>query len=141
MKKIIYKTGTGIAIITPTRTIEDCMKDIPEGAEYKIINESEIPKDYPEFKGFMGLQTALNYDLTLNVARAKEIKKAKLRINREVFFKDLDNEKRDADILAAQGDTSALLTWAEKRKVLQDITKLVDSKKTIEEIKSVKLSI
>ena len=45
-QRIIYKTPDGgVAVIIPADTIEACMKDIPEGAEYAIVDESDIPSD------------------------------------------------------------------------------------------------
>lgn len=46
MPRIIYKTPDGgVAIIIPADTIEACMKDIPEGAEYAIVDAADIPED------------------------------------------------------------------------------------------------
>jgi len=46
MQRIIYKTADGgVAIIIPADTIEACMKDIPEGAEYTIVDAADIPED------------------------------------------------------------------------------------------------
>jgi hypothetical protein len=46
MQRIIYKTPDGgVAVIIPADTIEACMKDIPEGAEYAIVDVSDIPSD------------------------------------------------------------------------------------------------
>jgi hypothetical protein len=46
MKRIIYKTEEGgVAVIVPADTIEACMKDIPTGAEYHIVEDSEVPSD------------------------------------------------------------------------------------------------
>jgi len=143
MKKIIYKTKTGIAVITPSASairnkmpMEKIITDshIPEGSEFKIIDESEMPKDYSEFKGFEGLQSALNYDMTLDVERAKEIKKAKLRHERVPKFADLDKEYMLAD--ETQDDVKKADVIASKQR-LRDITKLVDSAKTISAIKKV----
>lgn len=45
MKRIIYKTTDGgVAVIIPADTIEPCMKDIPEGAEYAIVDAADIQK-------------------------------------------------------------------------------------------------
>jgi hypothetical protein len=45
-KRIIYQTPEGgIAVIVPASTIEACMKDIPEGAEYAIVDVADIPED------------------------------------------------------------------------------------------------
>ena len=46
MSRIIYKTPDGgVAVIVPADTIEACMKDIPEGAEYAIVDAADIPED------------------------------------------------------------------------------------------------
>ena len=45
-QRIIYKTPEGgVAVIIPATTIEACMKDIPEGAEYAIVDTADIPAD------------------------------------------------------------------------------------------------
>ena len=45
-QRIIYKTPEGgVAIIVPADTIEACMKDIPDGVEYAIVDASAIPTD------------------------------------------------------------------------------------------------
>ena len=44
--RIIYKTPDGgVAIIIPASTIEACIKDIPEGAEFSIVDTADIPSD------------------------------------------------------------------------------------------------
>ena len=46
MQRIIYKTPDGgVAVIIPADTIEACMKDIPEGAEFSIVDAADIPSD------------------------------------------------------------------------------------------------
>lgn len=114
--------------------IDLAMQAIPTGAEHKIVDSSEIPKDYSEFKGFEGLQSALNYDLTLDIPRAKEIKKAKLRYEREPLFIANDLKIRDANI---DKDTTALMEAITERDRLRDITLLVDPCKTISAIKKI----
>lgn len=48
-KRIIYPTGTGIAVIMPCDcglTIEQiAKKDVPPGVKYKIIDVADIPAD------------------------------------------------------------------------------------------------
>ena len=44
--RIIYKTEEGgVAVIVPADTIEACMIDIPEGAEFEIVEDSDVPSD------------------------------------------------------------------------------------------------
>jgi hypothetical protein len=53
MKRIIYKTADGgVAILVPTdeyletHTIEElAAKDVPAGAEFKIVDVSDLPTD------------------------------------------------------------------------------------------------
>ena len=53
MQRIIYKTdNNGVAVLIPTaewlesHTIEELAeKDVPAGAEFKIVDESDIPSD------------------------------------------------------------------------------------------------
>ncbi len=50
MKRIIYKTDNGVSIIAPspnwTGTMEElASKDVPQGAEYYIVDASTIPTD------------------------------------------------------------------------------------------------
>ncbi len=157
MKKIIYKTETGIAIIHPTKeglqkfNINGLAeKDIPriiDGKlsgwdfkamtyeeyldyplpEYKILDESEIPADRI-------FRNAWNYDLKEDILKSKEIWKNKLRIDREPLFIANDIVLRDASI---DGDTEKLNNGKIERDRLRDITTLVDNAKTIEEIKAV----
>lgn len=157
MKKIIYKTENGIAIIHPTkqfyeetlllisindskkkitRTVEEkaddiytyiAQKDVPEGCEYKIVNESEIPTD----RTFRG---AWDYGLKEDIPKSKEIWKNKLRSDREPLFTVNDIVLRDASI---DNDTEKLNAGKIERDRLRDITKLVDNANTIDEIKAV----
>ena len=60
MKKIIFPTKTGIAVITPTGELsvqETAKKDVPSGVKYKIIDDSNLPEDR-EFRN------AWEYDFT-----------------------------------------------------------------------------
>lgn len=137
MKVIVYIKDNEVFTAGIAKEIENlnpadiAKTTVPEECDYKIIDRSELPIDKLA-------QSCLNYDLTVNIDKAKEIKKNMLRIDREPLFVKLDDEKRDADtLLSIDGDNSGIIAWAEKRKVLQDITKLVDPCKTIEEIKAI----
>ena len=45
-QRIIYKTADGgVAVIVPAESVEAAMKDIPEGAEYQIVNTADVPSD------------------------------------------------------------------------------------------------
>lgn len=45
-KRIIYPLADGgVAIIVPAVSVEEAMKDIPAGVEYKIIDTADVPTD------------------------------------------------------------------------------------------------
>ena len=44
-RRIVYTRPEdgGVSIIVPTGTVEECIKDVPVGVEYQIIEGSELP--------------------------------------------------------------------------------------------------
>jgi len=45
-QRIIYPTDDGgVAVIIPAESVEAAMKDIPEGAEYQIVDTADVPSD------------------------------------------------------------------------------------------------
>jgi hypothetical protein len=46
--RIIYQTTDGVSVICPSPSVTDiefCIKDVPTGAKYKIVDTSEVPSD------------------------------------------------------------------------------------------------
>ncbi len=155
--KIVYKTENGISIITPTGTIEDCMKDIPlidiyedtaekiydEGtgefigyetrlietrqSEYKIIEDDQIPADRT-------FRNAWTYDLKEDIPKSKEIWKEKLRADRKPQLEILDVDYLKALEL---NDGVRMADIALRKQILRDLPSTVDNAKTIEEIKNI----
>jgi hypothetical protein len=74
--------------------------------------------------------------ITINMNKAKEITKQRLRYDREHLFEELDVQFQRT--LEIQGDTSAIV--AEKQR-LRDITKLVDQVTSLDELKNLKVNI
>ena len=72
--------------------------------------------------------------ITININKAKEIKKQSLRQERKPFLEEQDVAFQRA--LESGADTTAIV--AEKQR-LRDITNLVDSCTTVEEIKTVNI--
>ena len=82
MQKIVYKTETGIAIITPAHGIAGAMKDITKGAEYKIVDESELPQDRT-------YRNAWNYELKIDAAKKAKIDEERAKIKEKKEAPDL----------------------------------------------------
>lgn len=124
---IIYKTPTGIKKITPANgyTDKSLLHLIPKGSEYKIVSREDIPQD-------IDFDSALEYNLTFNIVKCKEIQKDKLRVDRQPLLNDLDIE-----VMQNITDSAKILEIEKRKQPLRDITKKVDSCKTIDEIKKV----
>jgi hypothetical protein len=105
-------------------------KDIPSGVQSFIINESSLPaSDQDFFDAWEQIQGVVSVSL----AKAKEVTKKRLRIEREPLFAALDIAFQRAFETGA--DTSAIV--AEKQR-LRDLTKLPDSCSTLSELRSLK---
>ena len=74
MKKIIYKTDDGVAIIVPspnwTGTIEElASKDVPSGAEHYIVDASTIPTD----RKYRSAWELVNKKIEVNQVKASQM--------------------------------------------------------------------
>ena len=96
--------------------------------EYKIIDTDDLAPDFQNFKA------ARKYDLTLDVPKAREIHKNRLRIDRAPLY-------AANDVILSEGllydDQAKIDAGIAEKERLQNIPQLVDSAKTIEEIKAI----
>lgn len=138
MKRIIYTNDEGgVSIIVPASecglTIEQIAeKDVPAGKAYKIVDVSEIPSDRTYRNAWVD-----NDGVKVDMPKAVEIQKEKLRAERAPLLEALDQEFMKA--LEKGADTTAIV--AEKER-LRDITKLkaLSDATTPEELKAVSCS-
>ena len=64
MKKIIFPTEIGIAVITPTGDLsveETALKDVPSGVKYKIIDSTDLPPNR-DFRNAWEYDFSENFD-------------------------------------------------------------------------------
>ena len=130
MRVIVFeRLDKGISIISPNKktAIKNCIHSVPEGLEYKIVDSSELQQDR-EFRN------AWNYDLSIDIPKAKEIQKDRLRAEREKAFKVNDDKRA---VAVRRGEPVEEIDKEAER--LCDIPQLVDACKTLEEIKAVKI--
>jgi len=131
MKVIIYKNANeNVLVCYPTGElpIENVLKkDCPEGAF--IIDSSELPEEHNEF--FNAWKLDNNNKVFVDINKAKEITKDRLRVERKPLLEVQDIAFQRA--LESNADTSAIV--AEKQR-LRDITTLVDTANTVEELKA-----
>jgi len=125
MQRIIYKTPDGgVAVIVPADTIEACMKDIPEGVPYKIVEDFDIPSD-------RSFRNAWKHDLTVDFPKAQALTKDRLRADRKPLLEAQDVLFQRA--LETGKDATAIVV--EKQR-LRDVTKLVDTATTLDALKN-----
>ena len=129
--RILYTNDEGgVSVVVPvpswTGTMEElAAKVVPENEPYKIVEDSVVPTDRT-FRGAWENYAAI----TVSLAKAKEITKARLREERKPLL-----EAQDVLFMKAQessSDTSAIVT--EKQR-LRDITASADSASTLDELK------
>ncbi len=86
-KRIIYTNNEGgISIIVPAKNVEECIKDIPEGADYEIVTTDKIPSDRTFRAGWKRNGKRIEHD----VEKCKEIAHQLRREVREEEFKPFD---------------------------------------------------
>lgn len=131
-KIIIYTNLTGnVSVTVPSGEIsieEVLAKDCP--TEAIIVDSSELPEEHNDFFNAWEL---VDGKIVVNLNKAKDITKNRLRQERKPLLFDQDIAFQRA--LESGADTSAIV--AEKQR-LRDITILVDTVNTLEELKGLK---
>jgi len=85
-KRIVYKTENGgIAVIIPAKNKEPNPNLVPPGTDYKIVLADEIPTD-------RHFREAWDYDLKINMDKARDIHMTRIRAVRDEKLKALDVE-------------------------------------------------
>lgn len=138
---IVYKQSnnkTAILHLAENTTIEDSLSIIPEGAEYRVIDNAILPADEILIEFSEALQvdysTVQDNCLSFDIDIAREITKDRLRKQREPLFALNDIVLRDAMIDA---DQEALINGRLERERLRNITMLADAANTITELQNI----
>jgi len=129
MQVIVYAQNNGqVAVCYPTGELpieEVLAKDCPAGAV--IVDNDLLPNEHNNFFNAWELNGTA---VTVNLTKAKEITKERLRAERAPLLQAQDVAFQRA--LEEGADTSAIV--AEKQR-LRDITKLADEATTLNELK------
>lgn len=133
MEVIIYQNpnGNNVFVCHPSGEIpieNVLVKDCPAGAT--IVDDSTLP-DYDFFDAWELSVSNNNSTVSVNIDKAKNITKTKLRIERAPLLAAQDIAFQRA--LETNADTASIVT--EKQR-LRDITKLADSATTLDQLKS-----
>jgi len=132
---IIYSNDNGgVSVCVPTGElpIEQVQaKDIPSGVQSFIVDASTLPEADNDFFNAWEQTNGL---VTVNIAKAREITKTRLRAERAPLLTAQDVAFQRA--LETGTDTSAIV--AEKQR-LRDITKLADAAESLADLRSIKV--
>ena len=114
---ITYPQPNGqVAVVIPCGDVNDAIKDVPEGSEYKIVDSVDIDNEYfnaYEFDSELGAK--------VNIDKAKAIHLDKFRSARTPLL-----EKLDISFMRAveAGNTDLQKEIASKKQALRDITSI-----------------
>ena len=145
MKRIIYQNDENIAIVFPANEDIDINKlaeiVVPKGTQFIIVNQSDIPLDRTfrdSWKINITNSKLKKGSIKIDLEKAKEIWKEKLRKDRKLIFESLDLEviKKLED-----GKDTSVIT--EKKQKLRDITNhsRFDKVQSVEELKTLTIDI
>ena len=133
MQVIVYTNSDGgVSVCYPTGelSVEEVQaKTTPAGSV--IVENDALPNEHNEFFNAWELSGST---VSVNIVKAKELTKARLRIEREPLLTAQDVAFQRA--LETNADTTAIV--AEKQR-LRDITKLADAATTVNELKTIKI--
>lgn len=131
---IIFRNDNGgVSVCTPTGElpIEAVLeKDVPEGRGAKIVSNTDLPNQHNDF--FNAWELDNDGNVTVSLAKAKEITKERLRAERAPLLTAQDVLYQRAQ--EASADTTAIV--AEKNR-LRDITLLADAATTLDALKAI----
>lgn len=138
MKVIVHKNDgkglikTPLIMIQPSEltSVEELSNSIPLELEPKIIEEDDIKAD----KDYRSCWVLKNGSIVEDIDLVRETKKNRLRADRYQKLAELDIQFQRA--LETNSDTTDIV--AEKNR-LRDITDLVDSAKTLKDIKAIEI--
>jgi hypothetical protein len=133
---IFTNDNGGVAMCIPTGEISiDAVmtKDVPAGRGARIVNLSDLPNQHNDFYDAWEMDAT---SVTVNMDKAKEITKKRLRVERAPLLEAQDVLFQRA--LESSADTTAIV--AEKNR-LRDITGLVDAVTTLEGLRAIKAGV
>jgi len=137
MQVIIFTNDIGgVATCAPTGdlSIEEVLtKDVPSGRGARIVNSEDLPNEHQDFYDAWEMDAT---SVTVNLNKAKEITKDRLRVERTPLLQAQDVAFQRA--LETGADTTAIV--AEKQR-LRDITALADSATTLGQLKTLKVKV
>ena len=111
-KRIIWTEPSGqVAVLYPILPVEDCIKDVPSGLDYFIVEDSDIPKN----TFFSQAWKIVDGKIEMDITKAREVHRENIRMARQEKLAELDIEFQRA--LESSSDTSTIVA---KKQALRD---------------------
>jgi hypothetical protein len=112
---ITYPQPNGqVAIVIPTGNVNDAIKDVPAGVEYKIVESVDIDNDY-----FNAYEFDSQAGAKVNIPKAKDIQLDKFRAARAPKLAKLDIDFMKA---VEAGDEAKRSEIIAEKQTLRDVT-------------------
>lgn len=105
---ITYPQPNGqVAVVIPTGDVNDAIKDVPEGVEYKIVESVDIDNDYfnaYEFDAELGAKVSIEKAKAIHLDKFRAARSPKLQKLDVDFMKavEANDEVKKAEIIAAK---------------------------------------
>ena len=131
---IFTDSDSNLAICVPSGALpieEVQTKDIPAGVQSYIVSMDALPQADFDFRNAW---EQVNGNVTVNINKAREITKARLRISRQPLLEAQDVAFQRA--LESHANTSAIV--AEKQR-LRDITLLANNAQSLEDLRQIQV--
>ena len=111
-KRIIWTEPSGqVAVLYPIEAIENCIKDVPDGLSYHIVEDDDIPKN----TFFERAWKIVDGKIEMDIVKARDVHRENIRIARQEKLAELDIEFQRA--LESSADTSTIVA---KKQALRD---------------------
>ena len=115
---ITYPQPNGqVAVVIPTGNVNNAIKDVPEGVEYKIVESVDIDNDY-----FNAYEFDAEAGAKVNIDKAKAIHLDKFRAARAAKLAKLDIDFMKA---VEANDEARKAAVALEKQALRDVTKTI----------------
>jgi hypothetical protein len=131
MNVIIYNNGNGVSVVIPTGEVDiDTLiaTVLPQGADYSVVDDADLPADRDFRDAWVKVGDAIDHD----IEKAQSITKERLRAERAPLLEKLDVDYMKA--IEVSADTTTIV--AEKQR-LRDVTTLVDTATTLDELRGI----
>ena len=136
MSQVIIFTNDngGVAVCIPTGelSIEAVLeKDVPKGKGGRIVDQASLPNQDNDFFDAWEMDET---SVSVNIAKAKELTKNRLRAERQPLL-----DAQDVAFQRAMEEGKPTTAIVAEKQRLRDITKLADNCTTTQELRSIKV--